>query len=74
MRIIHYLSLIADSFALCNKQTNQKYEDLQHLTNEFDGCYHVFLDVGSNLGNTVRYKPLMKTVVNLCKEVTFCCH
>jgi len=27
--------------------------------NELDGCYHVFLDVGSNIGNTVRkvYEP-----------------
>ena len=44
-------------FSPCNpkQQTNQQnYDDLQHLTNEFDGCYHVFLDVGSNLGNTVR--------------------
>lgn len=23
--------------------------------NELDGCYHVFLDVGSNIGNTVRF-------------------
>ena len=32
----------------------QNPDNLQPSTNEFDGCYHVFLDVGSNLGNTVR--------------------
>ena len=31
------------------------YEDLQLSTNELDGCYHVFLDVGSNIGNTVSH-------------------
>ena len=30
------------------------YEDWQYSTNELDGCYHVFIDVGSNIGNTVR--------------------
>ena len=32
--------------------------------NELDGCYHVFLDVGSNIGNTVRsfiFKYLIST-------------
>lgn len=34
-------------------------EDFKHSNNELDGCYHVFLDVGSNIGNTVRkiYEP-----------------
>jgi len=30
------------------------YEDWQYSNNELDGCYHVFIDVGSNIGNTVR--------------------
>jgi len=35
------------------------YDDFQNPTNELDGCYHVYLDVGSNIGNTVRkvYEP-----------------
>lgn len=35
------------------------YEDWQYSNNELDGCYHVFIDVGSNIGNTVRkvYEP-----------------
>ena len=32
---------------------NENIENLEH--NELDGCYHVFLDVGSNIGNTVRF-------------------
>ena len=28
-------------------------------TNELDGCYHIFLDVGSNIGNTVRKYSLL---------------
>lgn len=38
---------------------DQDADNLDFLTNELDGCYHVFLDVGSNIGNTIRklYEP-----------------
>ena len=36
------------------------YEDWQQYSNnELDGCYHVFIDVGSNIGNTVRNTTLI---------------
>lgn len=34
-------------------------DELDFIGNELNGCYHIFLDVGSNIGNTIRklYEP-----------------
>jgi len=40
-------------------EINDYKDEYPSERNELDGCYHVFLDVGSNIGNTVRkvYEP-----------------
>ncbi len=40
---------------------NQECEDNEFLdpSNELDGCYHVYLDVGSNIGNQVNCKYIL---------------
>ena len=40
------------------------YEDWQYSNNELDGCYHVFIDVGSNIGNTVRNTLIVQDLIH----------
>ena len=41
------------------------YSEEEWEGNELDGCYHVYLDIGSNIGKTTKHKKMV-FIIRIC--------